>query len=74
VSSTDFTCRERTSSAKWRTGQNATSSRLDGRFTAGAALMVNGSLLRFGSMPGASALKWNGGDTSSGMCILRTSS
>ena len=44
MSSTDFTCRVRMSSARCRTGQNATSSRFDGRFTAGAALIRNGSL------------------------------
>ena len=42
VSSTDDTCLVRTSSARYRTGQNAASSRLAGRFTAGALLSTNG--------------------------------
>ena len=69
-----MTCFVRMSSARCRTGQNATSSRFAGRFTAGAALNRNGSFVRFASMPGTSALKWNGGETSIGMWIFRTSS
>ncbi len=42
VSSTDDTCFVRTSSARWRTGQSAASSRFAGRFSAGALLTTNG--------------------------------
>jgi len=55
VSSTDVTCRVRGKCARWVTGQNATSSRFAGRFTA-TVLKRSGSRVRFTFMPGTSAL------------------
>ena len=57
VSSTDDTCRVRTSSARWRTGHNATSSSVAGRFSAGALLTTNGLRVLSTVMPGTTGLK-----------------
>ena len=67
MSSTDDTCLVRTSSARWRTGQNAASSRLAGRLSAGALLTLNGCRALSIAIPGTTGLKWNGGETSFGM-------
>ena len=45
-----------------------------GPLHAGAALKRNGCRVLFTVMPGTSGLKWNGGETSGGMCSLRMSS
>jgi hypothetical protein len=57
VSSSDVTCRVLINSARWRTGQNATSSRLAGRLTFGAALSCHCTLARGTVMPGVTGLK-----------------
>ena len=74
VSSSEVTCRVRTSSPRLRIGQNATSSRLAGRLTDGAALNRNGCFALLTVRPGTTGLKWNGGETSGGMWSLRISS